>query len=93
MANLKDMFATIMSEEPEQREIEEQVIEQMEEFGINKKYKIKAKVTLTPQHIFKALRLLAFEGIDTDEVTTVLQAMGYILLDEELFPEDDEDED
>ena len=36
----------------------------------------------------KAEQCLIDNGIDSDEACTVLQALGYILLDEELYPED-----
>lgn len=36
----------------------------------------------------EAERCLVDNGIDPDEVHKVLQALGYILLDEELYPED-----
>ena len=35
----------------------------------------------------KALQCLIDNGIDRDEAECVLQAIGYILLDEELFPD------
>lgn len=37
--------------------------------------------------IEKAIKCLIDNGIEEDEVQVVLQALGYILLDEELFPE------
>lgn len=37
--------------------------------------------------IQKALQCLIDNGIPEDEAECVLQALGYILLDEELFPE------
>lgn len=43
--------------------------------------------TITETQINKAMQCLVDNGIDEDEVCTVLQALGYILLDEELFPE------
>ena len=36
--------------------------------------------------IQKAEQCLIDNGIDEDEVSTVLQALGYILLDSELYP-------
>ena len=36
----------------------------------------------------KAEECLIDNGIDSDEASTVLQALGYILLDEELYPEE-----
>lgn len=38
-------------------------------------------------------RVLIDNGIEEDEASTVLQAIGYTLLDTELYPEDEEDED
>jgi phosphoglycolate phosphatase-like HAD superfamily hydrolase len=32
-----------------------------------------------------------FPGIDEDEASTVLQAIGYVLMDTELYPEDEDD--
>lgn len=40
--------------------------------------------------IKKAEQILADNGIDQDEVDTVLQAIGYALLDEELYPDNSE---
>lgn len=37
--------------------------------------------------IEKAEQCLIDNGIEADEVCTVLQALGYILLDKELYPE------
>lgn len=37
----------------------------------------------------KAVKVLIDNGIEEDEAETVLQAVGYVLLDKELFPEDD----
>lgn len=42
---------------------------------------------ITENKIQKALQCLIDNGIDEDEACVVLQALGYILLDEELFPE------
>lgn len=36
---------------------------------------------------YKAERCLIDNGIEPDEASVVLQALGYILLDEELYPE------
>ena len=35
----------------------------------------------------KAEQVLIDNGIDEDDVEIVLQALGYVLLDEELYPE------
>ena len=37
--------------------------------------------------IEKALQCLIDNGIEPDEAETVLQAIGYILMNEELFPD------
>lgn len=37
-------------------------------------------------NIAKAEQVLIDNGIDKDEAETVLQAVGYVLLDEELYP-------
>lgn len=39
------------------------------------------------EKIEKAIQCLIDNGIDPDEAEIVLQALGYILMDEELFPE------
>lgn len=39
-----------------------------------------------------AEKVLVDNGIEEDEASTVLQAIGYALMDTELYPEDDEDE-
>lgn len=43
---------------------------------------------ITEEKIRKAERCLIDNGIDEDEADTVLQALGYILLDTELYGED-----
>lgn len=40
------------------------------------------------ERISKAEQCLIDNGIEPDEASTVLQALGYILLDEELYPEE-----
>lgn len=47
-------------------------------------------VNITYEHIARAINVLVGEGMDKDEAYNVLQAIGYTLLDTELFPEDDE---
>lgn len=37
----------------------------------------------------RAERVLKDNGIEADEVDTVLQAIGYVLLDDELYPENE----
>ena len=43
---------------------------------------------ITPAKIARARQCLADNGVEEDETQTVLQALGYILLDRELFPDD-----
>lgn len=38
--------------------------------------------------IKKAEKVLVDNGIEADEASTVLQALGYVLLDTELYPEE-----
>lgn len=42
---------------------------------------------ITEEEIEKTLQVLIDNGIDEDEAEIVLQAIGYTLLDVELFPE------
>ena len=44
------------------------------------------KMGVTPKAIADAEKVLADNGIEADEVQTVLQAIGYALLDCELYP-------
>lgn len=46
---------------------------------------------ITQDKINKTLQVLIDNGIDEDEAEIVLQAIGYTLLDKELFPEDNLD--
>lgn len=39
------------------------------------------------RNIKKAEKILVDNGIDPDEAQTVLQAIGYVLMDKELYPE------
>lgn len=43
---------------------------------------------INEEQINNAMQCLVDNGIETDEACTVLQALGYILLDVELFPEE-----
>ena len=43
---------------------------------------------ITNAKIDKAIQCLIDNGIEADEACVVLQALGYILLDEELSPEE-----
>ena len=45
---------------------------------------------ITETHLQKAIQVLIDSGIEDDEADTVLQALGYVLLDTELFPEGEE---
>jgi hypothetical protein len=44
------------------------------------------EVGISKNRIEDAKRVLADNGIENDETETVLQAIGYTLLDAELFP-------
>jgi len=43
---------------------------------------------ISPEQIQKAEQVLIDNGIEADEAQTVLQAIGYVLLDTTLYPED-----
>ena len=45
--------------------------------------------TIFDERISKAEQCLIDNGIEPDEAPIVLQALGYILLDEELYPEEE----
>lgn len=45
---------------------------------------------ITPEHIRRAEQVLSDNGVEPDECRTVLQAIGYTLLDAELYPDGDE---
>lgn len=45
---------------------------------------------ITSDRIARALQCLEDNGVDSDETEIVLQALGYILLDKELFPDEDQ---
>ena len=47
----------------------------------------KKNLRITSKAIKAAENCLIDNGIETDEVEIVLQALGYILIDEELYPE------
>lgn len=42
---------------------------------------------ITKEEIKRTLKVLIDNGIENEEAETVLQAIGYTLLDAELFPE------
>jgi len=48
---------------------------------------LQTKVTITLNDIIRTEQVLIDNGIDPDEADTVLQAIGYVLLDTELYPE------
>lgn len=48
------------------------------------------KAEITTAHILAAEQVLADNGIEADETSTVLQAIGYALLDTELYPEEND---
>ena len=49
---------------------------------------MKGTFNITKEDILKAEIVLIDNGIDKDEADIVLQAIGYVLLDTELYPED-----
>ncbi len=56
--------------------------------GATEMKKIFLHVTeITEEQVNKALQCLIDNGIDEDDAYEILTALGYILLDEELFPE------
>ncbi len=44
--------------------------------------------TITQSQLDAAEKVLTDNGIDPEEAATVLQALGYVLLDIELYPEE-----
>lgn len=44
--------------------------------------------TISKSDIMRAEKVLIDNGIEEDEADVVLQAIGYVLLDEELYPEE-----
>ena len=44
-------------------------------------------ISISEEQVDKAIKCLIDNGIDEDDACVILQALGYILLDEELFPE------
>lgn len=60
----------------------------LEEETPTEKVVVRVSREITQSNISDAERVLADNGIDKDEVDTVLQAIGYTLLDTELYPED-----
>lgn len=51
---------------------------------------MKIKANITYENLAKAMCVLIGEDMDEDQAYTVLQTIGYTLLDTELFPDDDE---
>jgi len=51
---------------------------------------IEINTTITFDNLLNTIKVLTDNGIEADEATTVLQAIGYTLLDTELFPEQEE---
>ena len=47
---------------------------------------VQVNTEIRDEHIKKAERILVDNGIDADEASIVLQALGYALLDVELYP-------
>lgn len=48
---------------------------------------MKTNHEITKEEIERTIKVLVDNGIEEDEAETVLQAIGYTLLDAELFPE------
>lgn len=46
---------------------------------------VRVDTTITRDMIDRAMRVLVDNGIEEDEAETVMQALGYALLDKELF--------
>ncbi len=52
-------------------------------------YPIKiSQVEITEEQVKGAMRILVDNGVAEDEACVVMQALGYALLDTELFPEE-----
>ncbi len=49
--------------------------------------KVVVRATLYPEDIEKAEKVLIDNGIESDEADTVLQALGYVLFNDELYEE------
>ena len=45
-------------------------------------------MSVTKEALQRAEQVLIDNGIEPDEAPVVLQAIGYVLMDEELYPED-----
>lgn len=45
------------------------------------------EVCITKEHVQKAEQVLMDNGHDLDDAQDILQALGYVLLDVELYPE------
>ena len=45
-------------------------------------------ISIDKENIKRAEQVLIDNGIEEDEAEIVLQAIGYVLLDEELYPEE-----
>lgn len=50
--------------------------------------RIYVRAEVTEADIERCEQVLVDNGIDEDEADTVLQAIGYVLLDTELYPEE-----
>lgn len=46
-------------------------------------------INISSEQLHAAEQCLVDNGIDSDEAATVLQALGYILFDQELYPGED----
>jgi hypothetical protein len=59
----------------------------LDNLNLSEIHDVKVNEGITDEKIKKALQILEDNGIDKDECEVVLQALGYALLDEELFEE------
>lgn len=50
---------------------------------------MKINTEITYENLARAMCVLIGEGMDEEQAQVVLQAIGYTLLDTELFPDDD----
>lgn len=61
----------------------------MENYVLTDGEAIEGTYVIDKETIKKAEQVLIDNGIEPDEADTVLQAIGYVLLDEELYPEEE----
>ena len=93
-----DMNEALCAEDPEpeykkQLLHDSDILHELQKYFTGKEMKMEGAIhyyegDISAGQIQKAEKCLLDNGIDPDEVCTVLQALGYILLDVELYPED-----